>query len=151
MDKINVDMLTTNMNTCFSTNNKNNLYDKTNINVDTIINMSNGNKQNNFSIDYVIRMKRKKREKILETYIKYYNNCLEKIMMATSRDYNDLIYEVPLSVPDCHGYNPIDCIEFISNKLKQQYMDTYKINKLSLFVTWKYAEVNKENKLRYKK
>lgn len=150
MDKINVDMLTTNMNTGLE-NRSNNSSNNTNITVDNIINMSSGSKQNNFSIDYVIKMKKKKREKLLETYIRHYNDCLEKIMMTTSRDINDLIYQVPQNVADCCGYNPVDCLEFISNKLKQQYMDTYIINSISIFITWEYAEVNRDNKMKQQK
>ena len=60
MDKINVDMLTANMNFCYNVNNKNSQQGNA-INVDTIMNMNNTDKQHNFNIDHIIKMKKKKR------------------------------------------------------------------------------------------
>ncbi|ARF09347.1 hypothetical protein Catovirus_2_296 [Catovirus CTV1] len=143
MDKINVNILfSDNYNT--ETNNNSGVLD-----VNTLANIKSNN-DTSFNIDSLIKIRKEKREKLLETYIKYYNRCIEKIKVLNNRNITDMFFEVPLTVPDCYGYKPVDCIEFISNKLNVFYMDTYKINNHTLFITWKYIEANKESDNRRK-
>lgn len=144
MDKINVNILAPD-----SHNVQENYHGILDVNTLASI-KSNTDINSNFNIDSLIKIRKEKREKLLETYIKFYNRCIEKIKLLNNRNITDIFYEVPTNVPDCYGYKPIDCIEFISNKLKIFYMDTYKINNNTLFITWKYVEANKENELKNK-
>lgn len=144
MDKININILVPN--TQMHNSNINGILD-----VNTLANLKNINDEAiNFNIDSLIKIRKEKREKLLETYIKYYNRCIDKIKTLNNRNIYDIFYEVPSHVPDCYGYKSIDCIEFISNKLKILYMDTYKINNNTLFITWKYIEANRENEQKKK-
>ncbi len=144
MDKINVNMLVPNLQSV------NDLTYNT-LDVNTLSSMNKLNDSaSNFNIESLIKVRKEKREKLLETYIKYYNMCIEKIKALNNRNILDVIFEVPSHVPECYGYKSIDCIEFISNKLKLLYMDTYKMNINTLFITWKYIEANRENDKRFK-
>lgn len=140
MDKININILVPNDHV------RDESYSNGTIDVNTLANMKNSNDNAiHFNIDSLIKIRKEKREKLLETYIKYYNRCVDKIKMLNNRNITDIFFEVPTNVPDCYGYKSIDCVEFISNKLKIFFMDTYKINNYTLFITWKYIEANKEN------
>ena len=140
MDKININILVPNDHV------RDESYSNGTIDVNTLANMKNSNDNAiHFNIDSLIKIRKEKREKLLETYIKYYNRCVDKIKMLNNRNITDIFFEVPTNVPDCYGYKYIDCVEFISNKLKIFFMDTYKINNYTLFITWKYIEANKEN------
>lgn len=88
-----------------------------------------------------------KREKLLDTYMKYYNCCIEKIKTLNSRNKVDLLYDVPVVVPDCPSYSHIKCIEFIERKLNAQHFDTYKLKNENnvIFITWKFLESNLNN------
>jgi hypothetical protein len=77
--------------------------------------------------------------------VKLYNKCLENIETVNSLNRTQLYFDVPLELFDCIEYNPVDCIEYIENKLQEQYVDTLKISNSSLFVSWMYVELNKEN------
>jgi len=145
MDKININILVPNAQTIEETHSNGTL------DVNTLANMKkNNDSTTHFNIESLIKIRKEKREKLLETYIKYYNRCVDKIKMLNNRNITDLFFEVPMNIPDCYGYKPIDCIEFISNKLKTFYMDTCKVNNHTLFVTWKYIEANKESELKKK-
>ena len=140
MDKININILVPNDHV------RDESYSNGTIDVNTLANMKNSNDNAiHFNIDSLIKIRKEKREKLLVTYIKYYNRCVDKIKMLNNRNITDIFFEVPTNVPDCYGYKSIDCVEFISNKLKIFFMDTYKINNYTLFITWKYIEANKEN------
>lgn len=145
MDKINVNILVPNAQSLEET------YSNGTFDVNTLANIKNSNDSTlHFNINSLIKIRKEKREKLLETYIKYYNRCIDKIKLLNNRNISDLFYEVPTNVPDVYGYKSIDCIEFISNKLKTFYMDTYKINNYTIFVTWKYIEANKESEFKRK-
>lgn len=98
-----------------------------------------------FNPDTLIKSRIIKREKLLAAYAQSYKSCLERIKLFESMNQVDLIFDVPANVPGCYNYNPLDCIEYIRNKLRNIYIDTYHVSPIRLFVTWKYIEINKEN------
>lgn len=98
---------------------------------------------NTFNADVLINTNKVKREKLLQTYTKYYNHCVDQIVTLNNTGKTDLVYDVPSLVPDCKEYNPLNCLEFIALKLQREFIDTFYIDKTLLFITWKYIEFNK--------
>ncbi len=97
-----------------------------------------------FSADYLIKTSKEKREKLLKIYNKYYAHCIEKIKLFHNGGKFDLIYEVPDKVTENLDYIPKYCMDFIETKLKENYMDIYRINYKTVFITWKYIESSKK-------
>lgn len=102
-----------------------------------------------FNPDSLIKSRIIKREKLLSAYARCYKNCLERIKMYESMNKVDIFFDVPLQVPECPAYNPLDCIEYIRGKLKSVYIDSYMVSPKRIFITWKYIEINKENALKF--
>ncbi len=98
----------------------------------------------NFTAEQIIKTNKEKREKILEVYNKYYYKCIEKIKLLNNQGKIDLIYEIPEVIPETPDYVAKFCVDYISNKLKTNYFDTYIMNPTTIFVTWKFIEANKE-------
>ncbi len=97
-----------------------------------------------FSADYLIKTSKEKREKLLKIYNKYYAHCIEKIKLFHNAGKFDLIYDVPDKVTENLDYIPKYCMDFIEFKLKENYMDTYRIDYKTVFITWKYIESSKK-------
>jgi hypothetical protein len=95
----------------------------------------------NFSPLQLIQNKKVKREKLLTLYKYYYQNCLEKIKLVNMADKTDLFYTIPLINLEYSNYSPSDCIDFIILNLSEHKLSTYKINNTTLFITWKYLEI----------
>lgn len=100
----------------------------------------------NFTVENLIKRNKEKREKLLEMYIKQYTICLEKIDFQNRKNMTDLFYDVPLFIPDCIEYNYLECLDFIEIKLKSNFFDIYRVNKNTLFISWKFIEINKNKK-----
>lgn len=98
-----------------------------------------------FDTDSLIKTREIKRKRLLNYYIKFYDNCLKKIEIANNLGKTDLLYCVDTIIYDCPEYRPIDCIKYIKNKLDQDFFDTYIVENKTLFITWIYLEVNREN------
>jgi hypothetical protein len=99
---------------------------------------------NNFNADYLIKTSKEKREKLLKIYNKYYANCIEKIKLFHNAGKVDLIYEVPHSIPESIDYIPKYCMDYIEKKITDNYMDTFRIDNRTIFITWKYIESSKK-------
>ncbi len=97
-----------------------------------------------FSADYLIKTSKEKSEKLLKIYNKYYAHCIEKIKLFHNAGKFDLIYDVPDKVTENLDYIPKYCMDFIEFKLKENYMDTYRIDYKTVFITWKYIESSKK-------
>jgi hypothetical protein len=97
-----------------------------------------------FSADYLIKTSKEKREKLLKIYNKYYAHCIEKIKLFHNAGKFDLIYDVPDKVTENLDYIPKYCMDFIEFKLKENYMDTYRLDYKTVFITWKYIESSKK-------
>lgn len=135
MDKISVQSLVQNNAKVSDSNNGLNVYSLVNT-------KKNYDDLHTFNIDSLIKIRRDKRERKLETFMRYYSRCFESIKILNNKNKTDIIYDVPDRVPECSDYSSIECIEFIENKLKEKYMDVYRINYKTIFVTWKFIEFN---------
>ena len=121
-------------------NSKSNILD---INSLMTINNSYEDSIKNFNAEYLIKTNKEKREKLLALYNKYYAHCIEKIKLFHNSGKLDLIFDVPDKIPDNADYIPKYCMDFIETKLRQNYMDTYRIDNKTIFITWKYIESHK--------
>ena len=111
--------------------------------VDNMI-MRTDKQEKQFNVGKLIKARKQKRKKLLENYIKLYNNCLTNIEKVNDVNKTDLYFNVPNKIVDCPEYNSNDCIEYIENKLREQFIDTIKINDNTIFVSWLYLELNME-------
>lgn len=98
-----------------------------------------------FQINHLIEKCENKRKTILKHYIDMYEKCIKKIDIANNLNKTDLLYTVKQYIPECPGYRSIDCVEYIRNKLHDNFLDTCRIDDCTIFITWLYIEVNKEN------
>jgi len=99
---------------------------------------------NNFNAEYLIKTSKEKREKLLKVYNKYYAHCIEKIKLFHNAGKVDLIYEIPHSITENIDYIPKYCMDYIEKKLNDNYMDTFRIDNRTVFITWKYIESSKK-------
>ena len=120
---------------------KSNIFD-----IDSLlsINTSYEDSIKNFNAEYLIKTNKEKREKLLKIYNKYYAHCIEKIKLFHNSGKFDLIYDIPDKMPNDVNYIPKYCMDFIELKLKENYMDIYRINNKTIFITWKYIESSKK-------
>jgi hypothetical protein len=110
------------------------------LDINSLANASN-NLDSNFSADQLVKSKQIRREKLLTIYKYYYKSCLDKIKMVNLTDKTDLVYTIPIRNAECPNYSASDCIDYIDSKLQEHKLDTLKMSKNSLFITWKYLEL----------
>lgn len=113
------------------------------LNINRIISTSKTDEKKNAEL--LLEIRKKKRERILEIYIYEYKRCLEQIKKLNKNEVEDMIFEIPKINIDFMEYKSDDCLKYISDKLKQSYMDTYILNSTMIFITWKYIELNYYN------
>ena len=120
---------------------KNNILD-----INSLVTITNSYEDSvkNFNSDYLIKSSTEKREKLLKIYNKYYGMCITKIKLFHSTNKMDLIFDVPEKITENQDYICKYCMDFIENKLKQNNMDTFRINNRTIFITWKFIESNKK-------
>lgn len=109
--------------------------------IDNII-LPNENTEKEFNVNELIKVRKQKRKKLLETYMKFYNQSLKDIETANSINKTDIFFKIPDSVYDCNEYKSVECIEFIQKKLCEKLIDTLKIDNNTLFISWFYLELN---------
>ena len=93
-----------------------------------------------FKSEILLNTIHKKREKINKTYNMIYKSCCDKIVSANSAGITDIIHEIPIVVQECIGYNSLDCLIFIQNKLQEQSILTKLLTKSKIFITWNALE-----------
>jgi hypothetical protein len=88
-----------------------------------------------------------KREKKKEIYMRNYYVIFEQIRILNNSNKTDLIYDIPSTSHEITDYDPEECCKFLEEKLKEKCLDVLILdNKTSLFITWKYLEINKDKK-----
>lgn len=98
-----------------------------------------------FDSGVLIKSIKKKREKIRSKLVSCYNLCCEKIQDADNIGLTDLIFEIPNMISMSNIYSKdIDILRYISDKLKNEGLNTYIIDEKRIFITWKFIELNKE-------
>lgn len=125
-------------------NNNNYNRNKGILTVDMISNGSKINVEPDRDFDSVkllnsINDRRKKKRNWL---VDMYNQCCAKIKDADDAGLTDIIFTLPEIIVENSSYKHIEAIEYVSKNLRDQKIDTYIIDNRSLFVTWKYLELN---------
>jgi hypothetical protein len=136
MDKLNIKNLT-----------QNESYDFKDFDINSLSNVGLANSYDNilkFNADILIKKRIEKREKLLNIYLKYYKICVEKITQQNNVNKYDLFFNVPNYIVECPEYNGKNCILYIQEKLKNNHFDTFIIENNTIFITWKYLELNKD-------
>jgi len=88
-----------------------------------------------------IQEKRKKKRIWL---VEMYNLCCNKIRDADDSGLTDIIFSLPEIILENSSYKHKEAIEYVSNNLREQHIDTCIVDHKTLFVTWKYIELNLE-------
>lgn len=94
-----------------------------------------------FTSDILLDKIEKRRAKKLTHFRNMLNYCYQRINEADDNNLTDIIFNVVENVPDCKSYDPTDCLEYISCKLREENIDTIIINEITMFITWKYLEL----------
>jgi hypothetical protein len=86
------------------------------------------------------------RKKRLQVMINCYNNCCKKIKEADKDNEQYIFFTVPTSVPGCPKYNPVVILEYISENLRNKFIDTLILdNGETIYINWENLEINIEN------
>lgn len=99
----------------------------------------------NFNSTVLLRNIQQKRLKVRAKMVDMYNLCCDKILEAENSNLTDLIFKLPESTfIDFNGCKDIDIINYIAKKLKQNKLDVLIMKSDTIFVTWKFIELNFE-------
>jgi len=97
----------------------------------------------NFNSTILLKNIQQRRLKIRAKMVEMFNLCCEKIIETENSYLTDLIFKLPESIfIDFNGCKDIDIINYIAKKLKQNKLDVLIINSDTLFITWKFIELN---------
>ncbi len=125
-------------------NNHNYNRNRGTINIDMISQGSKINVEPNRDFDSakllnnIYEQRQKKRNWLVEMY----NNCCVKINDVNDSGLTDTVFILPEIIVENSSYKHREAIEYISKNLRKQKIDTYIMNNKSLFITWKYLELN---------
>jgi len=97
-----------------------------------------------FTSDILLDRINKRRQEKLKCYNSMLKYCHDRITTADDVQGTDLIFSVVESFPECKEYEPRECLEYISTKLRMDLIDTTILSDTTLFVTWKYLELKRE-------
>lgn len=98
-----------------------------------------------FTSDVLINRIQQRRKKKLWCFRNMLRYCYERIQKADDDQLHDIIFNVIEIIPDCKEYTPAECIDYISKKLTEQKFDVLVLNHTSIFISWKYIELKKED------
>jgi hypothetical protein len=71
-----------------------------------------------------------------------YNKCCAQIKDANETGLTDIFFTLPEIIVEHSSYKHKEALEYISKNLREQKLDTHIVNERTLFVTWKYLELN---------
>src|SRR5205807_5521939 len=97
-----------------------------------------------FSAATLLERKKNRRLEKLNYYKHMLRYCYKRIADTDEDQGTDIIFSVVENIPECKEYNSRECLEFISNKLRGEDFDTTILTNISMFITWKYLELKKE-------
>ena len=89
----------------------------------------------------------KKREELEKIHIKLYKKCCNTIMSANIVGLTDIYYDIPYSFAGMPEYDPLICLLFIKNKLKDKCILTKIVSKIKIFITWSSIESKLKKKI----
>lgn len=96
-----------------------------------------------FSSDLLINRRIKRRKEKLNFYRQMLRYCHKQIESADEDQYTDIVFSVIETIPECKEYDPRECLEYISVKLREEYFDTTILTDTTMFITWKYIELKR--------
>lgn len=97
-----------------------------------------------FSSDLLLARINKRRNEKLKCYRQMLNYCHSKIAETDSNNGTDIVVTIVESFPECKEYNTNECLEYISNKLREEDINTFILNDNTIFITWYCLELKKE-------
>lgn len=119
-----------------------------NLDVETLF--SNTPLSNEPEITFTSNILLEKREKRRKEKLKYYTHmlkyCHKRISDADDDQGSDIVFTIIDSVPECKDYDSMECLEFISIKLREEDFDTTILTPTTMFITWKYLELKKQDR-----
>ena len=77
-----------------------------------------------FNSDQLLENKYKRQNEKMLYYSYYFDKCCKAILIADKKNLRDIIFAVPLNKIQCESYVSIECMEYISTKLKEQSLNT---------------------------
>ena len=119
-----------------------------NLDIDTIFCNTplNNEPEITFTSDILLDRIKKRRKEILNYYRQMLKYCHKRIESADEDQETDLVFTVIDCIPECSSYDPRNCLEYISLKLREDDFDTHILTDTTMFITWKYLELKKSNK-----
>lgn len=104
-----------------------------------------------FTSDVLLERINKRRIEKLKCYKNMLRYCHKRIAETDANNGTDIVFSVVDTVPECREYKPLECLEYISKKLRLDDFDTFILNDVTMFITWSNLELKKEqNKEQYK-
>ncbi len=104
------------------------------------------NPEINFNHSELLEKTIERREKIRIWLINNYNNCCEQIREKNKQNQAHLIFTIPECNIDESDKKYDLAASYIEEKLRSEYLDTLRIGKRKIYVSWKYLELNINNK-----
>jgi hypothetical protein len=119
------------------------------LDVETLFKNVNLDKKNDsyskLDADDLLKKVKERRRKLLSSYINAYNNCCNKIKQQNESGKTDTFFNLPEYVIDSPDFVHEDCLNYICKYLRSNHMETYIMNKYTMFVSWHNIEYNKVN------
>jgi len=139
MDKFSIESL-------FPSNEGEELSSSGTLDVNTLFNGTgiNNDPDREFDSSVLLKSIYDRRSRLRKNYVIIFNKCCERIKATNNYNLTDIIYELPIVIPECPNFNHRECLEYIRDNLRKQYIDAIIIDKRKIFITWKYIELNKE-------
>jgi len=103
--------------------------------------------RNMFFVLKIIKEREMKRKKIISKYNEIMENCMGNIDIAHKLGKQDTIFSIPNIAPNIPEYTTKECMEFICNRLSELYMDFSVLSSNTIFITWKFIELNRKKQL----
>jgi hypothetical protein len=137
---INIENLfNTNQNTHISNPNDTILNNKIILNVNNLVQSKSFkcNVDDNYIVKKIKTIEIDEKKKINELYDKIYNDCLKKINDAIDITLTDIFFSVNDNFFGYKDYNSKKCLLYIQKKLRDKKFETYIYSKNSIFISWK--------------
>ncbi len=93
-------------------------------------------KKTEFNLERLANLREERKRKVLLQYEKVFNLCLNKINIANNLNKLEIIYDVPEAIYGSFDYKSIDCLFYISEKIKKMGIETIIISETSLYISW---------------
>jgi hypothetical protein len=114
----------------------NTLFSGEETNSDIVIEMSH---------EVLLERRRKRADEVQRQYMITLKNCWTKIDSADNDGLFETTFEVLPNIPQYSEYSPIDCLNLIQTKLRDEYMNTEILDdNLSIYISWDKLQINKD-------